>query len=276
VAGGVLLYLVITVVRGQRWWWLLRRSGASPTHGDAYGLTFVSYMGNNVLPARGGDVMGVYLMAPRANTGMRKVIGTLVAARVLDAAVIGVLLVLSLALLHGASTPSAARLAFGGGLILLACAALLAGYLLRDRPAVRRIIEFIAPMTHATRDLRGRYGLAMLGITIGIWLMETGVYMAVASATDIELSAMEVIYITALTNVFVAIPSGPGYVGTFDAAVLFAIKAVGASGSEAVSFLIMLRFVLFVPVTVAGLVILLVRYGGWIRAGRPRLETGKA
>ncbi|MEK6276963.1 MAG: lysylphosphatidylglycerol synthase transmembrane domain-containing protein [Actinomycetota bacterium] len=274
-AAGVVVYLLITLVRGERWWWLLHHSGAAPSRSDAYGLTAVSYMGNNVLPARGGDVMGVYLMAPRAQTGMRNVIGTLVAARVLDAAAVGLLLMLSLALL-GASTPGGGRLVFAGALILLGCTAVLAGYLLRNHPPVRRLIEFIAPMTRATRDLRGRHGVAMVGITVGIWLMESGVYAAVASAAGVEISALEVVYVTALTNVFVAIPSGPGYVGTFDAAVLFAVKAVGASGSEAVSFLIMLRFVLFVPVTVAGLALLLLRYGGWIRAGRPQLEARRA
>ena len=57
-------------------------------------------------------------------------------------------------------------------------------------------------------------------------------------------------------------PSGPGYAGTVDAATILGIKAVGGSSSAAVSYLILVRFVVFVPITVVGLVVALTRYGG--------------
>ena len=57
----------------------------------------------------------------------------------------------------------------------------------------------------------------------------------------------------ALTNLFALIPAAPGYVGTFDAAVIFACNSLDASGSDALAYLVMLRFVLFVPITVVGL-----------------------
>ena len=45
-------------------------------------------MGNNVLPARAGDAIRAVLMAPRAGTSIRTVIGTLLAERLLDIAVL--------------------------------------------------------------------------------------------------------------------------------------------------------------------------------------------
>ena len=62
---------------GERWQALLRHNGAHPHRADSYSLTAVGYMGNNVLPARAGDAFRVVLMAPRAETGARTVIGTL-------------------------------------------------------------------------------------------------------------------------------------------------------------------------------------------------------
>ena len=50
-------------------------------------------MGNNVLPARAGDAIRVVLMAPRAQTSMRTVLGTLLAERLLDVAVLVVIFV---------------------------------------------------------------------------------------------------------------------------------------------------------------------------------------
>ena len=49
------------------------------------------------------------------------------------------------------------------------------------------------------------------------------------------------------------------------AAVVFGVKAIGGTGSLAFSYLLLLRFVLFLPITVVGLLVLVARYGGWSR-----------
>ena len=77
----------------------------------------------------------------------------------------------------------------------------------------------------------------------------------------------------ALTNLFALVPAAPGYVGTFDAAVVFALGSLDVSGSDALAYLVLLRFVLFVPITIVGLCFLLTRYGGWSRLRLARLES---
>ena len=66
------------------------------------------------------------------------------------------------------------------------------------------------------------------------------------------------------------IPSAPGYVGTFEAAVVFGLHAIGIEGGQAVAYALLIRFLLYVPITAVGLVLLLVRYGGL-----PRLIPGR-
>ena len=83
VAAAIAIYAAATAARAERWLLLLRRIGAKPTRGDCYGLTLVAYMGNNVLPARGGDLLRIYLAAPRVATGRRQVIGSVLAERIL-------------------------------------------------------------------------------------------------------------------------------------------------------------------------------------------------
>jgi hypothetical protein len=85
----------------------------------------------------------------------------------------------------------------------------------------------------------------------------------------------------ALTNFVAALPAAPGSLGTFDAAVAWGTHRLGAAGSVAVSYVILIRFVLYVPITVVGLVVLVTRYGGWSRlrsATREgaRLEASRA
>jgi hypothetical protein len=73
---------------------------------------------------------------------------------------------------------------------------------------------------------------------------------------------IEGVYLVALASVFSMIPSGPAYAGTQDAAAIIGLKAVGGTGAQAVAFIVMLRFVIVVPITIVGLVLMASRYGG--------------
>ena len=66
-------------------------------------------------------------------------------------------------------------------------------------------------------------------------------------------------------NLATAIPAAPGYVGTFDAAVVLGVRALDFTGAQALSYVLLLRFLLYIPITVVGLVVLVTRYGGWAR-----------
>ena len=58
-------------------------------------------------------------------------------------------------------------------------------------------------------------------------------------------------------------PAAPGYLGTFDAAILLGVRLVaGGTRAAALAYAVVVRFVLFVPITLVGLVALVVRYGG--------------
>ncbi len=102
----------------------------------------------------------------------------------------------------------------------------------------------------------------MLGLTVLVWLGEAGVWGSCAAALDLGASPLEALYLVALASMFALIPSGPGYAGTQDAAAVIGIKAIGGTSAQAVSYVLLVRFVLFVPVTAAGLLALVARYGG--------------
>jgi uncharacterized membrane protein YbhN (UPF0104 family) len=268
--GAIVLYGLATVVRAERWQRLLVDERATPQRADTYALTCVGYMGNNVLPARAGDAIRVVLMAPRARTSKRTVVGTLLAERLLDIAVLVVVFVVVGYGLLGE---------VGGDkveIILLAAAgiavAVTVGYLAVRRN--ERIVEFIAPMASATLGLRrAHHGLLLLAMTMLIWGIEAGVWMSAAAAIGFGMDPIEGLYIVALASVFSMIPSGPAYAGTQDAAAILGIKALGATGAQAVAYIVMLRFVIVVPITLVGLVLLAVRYGGLGRLRAARLET---
>jgi uncharacterized protein (TIRG00374 family) len=264
--GAVALYALATVVRSERWRRLLVDDGARPSRPDVYALTIIGYAVNNILPARAGDAARVVLLAPRAAASRRTVLGTIVAERLLDVGVILVLfLVVGYAIL-GEVGASSVEWILGVTALLVAAAAAAIVLVRRNE----RVHDFVAPMLSSTLRLYSRHGLGLVGLTVVVWLIEAATWMAVGHAVGFGMSFMEGLYLVALASVFALIPSGPGYAGTQDAAAVIGIKAIGGTGATAVSYLVMLRFVLVVPITVVGLILLAVRYGGFgrLRAAR--------
>lgn len=247
-------------LRAERWRLLLLRDGARPRRADLYALTAVGFMGNNVLPARAGDALRVVLLAPRAGASRRSVLGTLIAERVLDVLVLlGLFAVVAFGLLEDAALPSTGRLLTGAA-VLAALALVAAAVALRLHRAGR--LHLVAPLLRATAALRGRHGAEALAVTVALWAAEVLVWWAVAEAAGLGLSAIEACYLVSLASVFVLVPAGPGYAGTLDAAIVLGVTAVGHTESEALTYLLLLRLVLLVPITLAGLVALVARYGG--------------
>lgn len=264
----ILLYALVTVVRAERWHALLRADDATPPRSDSYALTVVGYAANNLLPARAGDAIRVVLMAPRAGTSKRTVLGTLVAERLLDIAVILVLFaVVGYGILGEVGGDSIGVVAAVLGVLAALGAA--AWLVLRGRS---RVQAFVAPILSSTLGLRSRLGLILLGVTLVIWGIEAAVWMAAGAAVGFTMDPIEGAYLVALASVFALIPSGPGYAGTQDAAAVIGIRALGGSGAVAVAYLVTVRFVLMVPITLAGLVLGAARYGGLRRLRAARAE----
>jgi glycosyltransferase 2 family protein len=258
---GLALYALATVLRGERWRALLRDAGARCARDDAYALTTIGYMGNNALPARAGDLMKAFLTARRTGAPGAETVGVLVAERMLDAAALGlvfVVLVTTLRLPLG--VPGWALALVGAALVIGGALAWLLG---RRTAAGRRVASLVASVLAPSRRLWSRRGAVLLVLSMALWLVEGGVYAVVGGVAGIHLSLLDGMYVMALANIAALVPAAPGYVGTFDAAVLLGISLVtSASHPTALAYVVLVRFVLFVPITIAGLVALVARYGG--------------
>jgi uncharacterized membrane protein YbhN (UPF0104 family) len=262
--GAIALYALATLVRGERWHSLLRAEGARPSRADSHRLNVVGYAANNVLPARAGDAVRVFLMAPRAHTSKKAVLGTLLAERLLDIAVILTLfVVVGYGLLGEVGAGDAEWVVLATAVVIAVAVA--AVVLVRRN---ERLHALTAPILSSTLQLRGRHGLRLLAATVIVWSLEAGVWMSVGAASGFRMNPIEGCYIVALASVFALIPSGPGYAGTQDAAAVTGIRALGGTGSQAVTYLILVRFVIAVPITAVGLALMAVHYGG-LRRLRP-------
>ncbi len=255
------LTLVLALLRGWRWSQILRPVGVETIRREPYLLTFVGYMGNTVLPARGGDLMRVGILG-RRGAEWKTVAGTLIPERLLD------LIALALALVALSLSGTArdrlgtlpAILAMAG---IVSIAVVLFGYHeLRVRGRLASVADRIRPFTRSTRTLMGRLGGVLLVFSLGLWALEGLVLWLVVEATWGTMPFYAASFVVVLASLATAIPSAPGFIGTFDAAVIFGLHAAGVPSNETFAVAVLYRVVLFTPVTVVGVVILAVRYGG--------------
>jgi glycosyltransferase 2 family protein len=274
--GALVIYAVATLVRGERWHRILQITDVRARRRDCYGLTCVGYMGNNVLPARAGEVLRVVLLAPRTGATKRAVAGSIVAERLLDVIALAVIFVVTVYGVLSVSVLPTDRPRLMAAMLAGAVLALgVVIWILRSHHVFERIRDWLRPLADAPRALLSRQGVLLLAATFVLWAFEASVYLAVARSVDLEISVSGALYLVALTNFVAALPAAPGSIGTFDAAVAFGAKRLGATGGQAVSYLLILRFMLYVPITVFGFLVLVSRYGGWARL-RLALRAAKA
>lgn len=264
------LSLVALAVRGWRWHRIMRLAHIDHRATDAYGLTAVGYMGNNVLPARGGEVLKIAILGTRSSSRRREILGSVIAERMLDAVALAALFVVLSGLGLADSPAGGLTVALVAGTLVAGFLAL-AGYLwLRRRGRFEGFASLVRPVARASKLFAHWGGVPIAAATVGIWTLE-GLNAAVLSrSVGLSLTVTDGVMVIVLASLLAAVPAAPGYAGTFDAGMVLGLKAAGITGGAAVSVLLLARCVYFVPPTVVGLVVLLTRYGGFSLKDRRR------
>jgi uncharacterized membrane protein YbhN (UPF0104 family) len=276
-AGALAVYAIATALRGARWSAILHRAGIVCRPAEPYALTVVGYMGNTVLPLRGGEILRVVLLSDRSNAGWREAVGSIVPERLLDVAALAILLV-AVTIGRIGGEPAGSAPAIVAAVVLVAAIALGFVYLgLRSRGRLQSFADRVRPFARASRMLFTLMGAALLLLSIGLWLLEAVVFWLVAESLSLHITIFEALMVDVLASFSALIPAGPAYIGTYDAAMLLALRALDVPSSAAITFTLLVRFVVFVPITVLGLILVVFRYGGLAQlARRPSVESASA
>jgi uncharacterized membrane protein YbhN (UPF0104 family) len=261
-AASVGAYGLALVLRGWRWHRILRLSRIPHQRADAFLLMLVAYMGNTVLPLRGGEVLRISLLASRASARVREVLGTVIAERTLDVATLAVIfVVLTLTGVDGAPTGKIAAYV-AAGLVLLAAVGLVGYLALRRRGRFDAFATKIRPYASASKLFAHPEGITLAGASGLIWLLEGTTVLLVGRSLGIHLGLLAALLTNVIASLFSALPAGPGYAGSYDAGILLGLHAARVYSGAATGFLLLVRAVVFIPVTIVGLVVLVMRYGG--------------
>ena len=276
------------VVRAYRWR-MLFGEGPRVSFGDTFWIICIGYLVSTVLPLRLGDPTRAWLIETRTPAGGAEALAAVVAERVLDLATIALLLALWLP--DPASRLLGEELGPGwwaeprwlrwAGLAF--CAAAYAGVLtlgwltgpiaraagalsawLARAPGVRATPERAATVIEGqVRRFGGAFGalghprLALAAALASgvVWGLGALSYWLVMPAVLLPSSLSLAIFAMGAAALFAIIPSSPGYIGVFHAAIVAALW-IGADvpREQAFGYAIVLHAVTFVTLIALGLV----------------------
>ena len=229
---------------------------------------------NNVLPGRVGDLLRARWVSRGAFSGGRG-LATVILDRGFDILALVTFLLVSLPLVTDQGWVD--RIVVGSLLVLGALVAMLiaARWYTRRRPRSRRAHRGL-PRRFARDTLEGlsdplsaERGLVWFGISIAAWTTWAVAAILVARSVGVELSLVDAVFVTAALNLGVAIPSSPGFVGTYQWLGVSALALFGIDREAGLAFAIVMQAVWYVPTTIVGVVILAAHArGGWRSSGR--------
>jgi uncharacterized membrane protein YbhN (UPF0104 family) len=111
-------------------------------------------------------------------------------------------------------------------------------------------------------------GLLWFGMSVLAWGAWAVAAILVGRAVGVELSPVDAVFVTAALNLGVAIPSSPGFVGTYQWLGVSALALFGIGREEGLAFAICMQAVWYVPTTIVGAVILVAHAKGAWRSGQ--------
>jgi uncharacterized membrane protein YbhN (UPF0104 family) len=97
-----------------------------------------------------------------------------------------------------------------------------------------------------------RHIAAALALSVLAWLTWAAAAGLVCRSLGIDLSAVDLVFATSVINLGVAIPSAPGFVGTYQWLSVSALATVGVDADLALAFAFLMQAVWYLPTTVVG------------------------
>lgn len=270
---GIAVYFMGVWVRAWRWHYLLRPLKKVPT-ATMFPIVAIGYMGNNVYPARAGEVLRAAILKDREQVPISASLATIIVERIFDAVVMMGFVFFNLGALESLTQNSGfvgniqqlsiwGSIIFFGVLLVFLLAAMFPKVTER---IVLTVIDKVVPakIRTKTRDIALRFltGLESLRspkdvlmvffTTVLIWVLETGKYWFVMHAFDFSVSFFALMLMNGIVNLATTLPSAPGYIGTFDAPGIAVLSAYGVPQAVAAAYTLVLHTALWVPITLLG------------------------
>lgn len=268
-------FLLMIVLRALRWRYLLLKLKRF-SFMSTLAATVIGMLANNILPARMGEVPRAVFLGRREQVSSASILANVVIERIIDLLTLLPLLCVYL-LFSGSGSDNRVLLEKTGWTVLGGGAGLVAGLVLLNRfePQVTEMVPaIVGPMSarFSQRLERGMKSfvsglnvfqgwaqfLIVIGLSLIIWLLGVASFFYLLESFSVHLSFLQVILVFVVVLFGIALPSAPGFIGTFHALCVAALSLVGVTDAAlAAAYAIVLHGAQWMLVNLLGLYFLL-------------------
>jgi uncharacterized membrane protein YbhN (UPF0104 family) len=255
-------------IRAVRWRVLLSRARPGAPTLELARLEAIGLGVNNVLFLRLGELARGVLAARRLHMSVFAALASVVVERALDVAALLTIFIVASGLAPGyapAGVRLGAELMLAGAVAALALLALaetslaeggLVERALRSWPKVHELVEQLALGATVLREPLTALNAA--GLSLLLWTVDAGLYWAGARALGLGalMDYPRAVLTLSWAGATSAIPAAPGAIGSFEKIVATIVHRFGASPEAALAYALVCHMVMYLLVTVTGLVLL--------------------
>ena len=279
------LVVVNVAIMALRWRVLLDGAGYRLPLRALFPTVAVGRATNNVVPARGGDLVRVESLRELAQVPALVSAGTLFAERLLDGVVLAAWILIGALAVGAGGIPLLVGIALAAG---TAVGVVLVAFAARSPAAAERIVERLARrlpghwearVSRAGANFvaglgafRGRRRIALLLVTsTAMWIADVAMFALVGGAFDLDLELGAYFLLEGIGNLALAVPTTAAGLGSFDYLTYVTARDVEIKEDTATAYVLTMHALLVLPVTILGALLLrpaLPRLFG----GRPRRE----
>lgn len=257
------MYLLTIFMKAYRW------RLTFPNHKSYLNSIVIGLAGNNVLPARGGELLQIeYFRFENSHQHRITIITSVATLKILDGICLMSLLYFSSKALLSVNSPSWLNAILVISLPVLLILLLLIVLLRWKGVAVRLYLsqfraKFFLWLIRLLRNMENALGflhfnrqtLWIILITYAIWCLEGIMFITCLEAFHVPNPLLLGLFTLCVVNFGIATPSSPGYFGVFQAATLLALSPFNVSNEIAVSIGLIVNFFQFLPITLWGAVV---------------------
>jgi len=249
--------------RGARWQVLLAPIAAIP-YRRVLGYTYIGYLANNVLPARLGELVRSHTLGEKEGVARTTVLGTVVVERVIDTVMVVAIAAVSVLVLsiRGVMTSAVLLgLAFAA-LLVVGVGVGIAAHRLPGAERVGAYIERWPRLIALGRMLRD--GLAVvsrprtlvgaLAFSVVAWSASIGTFLAAGQAVGIELTVAQGALLASGVALATIVPSGPGYLGTFELTAVGICSLFGIDRDPAFAMALLVHVMILSVTSIGGVI----------------------
>jgi glycosyltransferase 2 family protein len=272
----IILVILTIIIRAFRWQYLLKPVKTVRMY-SLFSATSIGFMANMILPARLGELIRAYLIGQREDISKSASLATIVVERLWDILIL--ILFLGLVLLVtplAAGDPSLEEgLKWGGGISLFALFAMLLSlvFLKEKTKASLNIVQtimnplsanlslkvenFISSFAAGLGTIKGNKDLIYIAIwSFILWVLSALSLHIIFFAFHIYIPFYAPFFLIVLQAFGVALPSSPGFIGTYHAATIAGLTLLGIPKEQALSIAIVMHASFFFPTILLGMYLL--------------------